>query len=781
MESNRQEFHVIGTSVPRIDGYDKVTGKARYAADIYMEGMLYAGALKSGHVSAKVLKINTEKAKAIPGVKAVVTFADLPKKQSFASYMYLTDVIRFAGDCVAMVAAEDQRALKEALESIEVEYEKLPVVSTIEEAMAPGAYQLHENHPGNIFEASRYDMIKGDVESAWKEADVILSREYRTQYVEHAYIEPEAVVAFEDVNMGVMTVHASTQNPFSTRRYVADLLGAPMNRVRIIQEHLGGSFGGKDECLGVISARAAFLAKVTKRPVKYVFSREDSILESGKRHPFRLRYKVGVKKDGRIVAWEGEQVDNSGAYTNQTQFMNWRANVHSAGAYEIPNIKTKTFGVFTNNSHSGAMRGYSSPQLLFAQEQLIDELAEAIGMDEITFRQINCLKTGSKTASGTVVDPVILEDIMLDLVEKTDYRRKHESYKQQEGRIRKGIGIAITHRGCGLGAESPDASGCMMIMNSDGSVTINSGLAENGQGLKTAYAQIAAEALGVTYESVQFYGTDTHMIPDCGLTVASRGAFMGAQPVKRAGDKLKQIMLGHAIDLQIFDLREIETIYGLEAGSLSYEQLKKEDVELCASQFYLKDYPAVKIDLNTISDRCFWSGRQLSVFEWFTPERCEQSHATGQGKPFPSYGYGCVIAEVEVDMSTGYVDVKQVTAGHDTGKVINPALLKGQLYGGIVMGQGFSVMEEVTDKKGNVTSRNLDSYILPTSLDAPKMDVHMYNSHDKTGTYGSKSIGEPATEAVGAAIANAVYNATGRRIYQNPCDLEQVLLGKKLR
>lgn len=680
-----------------------------------------------------------------------------------------------------MVAAENKRALKEALESIEVEYEELPVVSTIEEAMAPGAYQLHENHPGNIFEASRYDMIKGDVESAWKEADVILSREYRTQSVEHAYIEPEAVVAFEDVNMGVMTVHASTQNPFSTRRYVADLLGASMNRVRIIQEHLGGSFGGKDECLGVVSARAAFLAKATKRPVKYVFSREDSILESGKRHPFRLRYKVGVKKDGHIVAWEGEQVDNSGAYTNQTQFMNWRANVHSAGAYEIPNIKTKTYGVFTNNSHSGAMRGYSSPQLLFAQEQLIDELAETIGMDEITFRQINCLKTGSKTASGTVVSPVILEDIMMDLVEKTDYRRKHESYKQQEGRIRKGIGIAITHRGCGLGAESPDASGCMMIINSDGSVTINSGLAENGQGLKTAYAQIAAEALGVTYESVQFYGTDTHMIPDCGLTVASRGTFMGAQPVKRAGDKLKQIMLGHALDMQIFDLREIETIYGLEAGSLSYGQLTKEDVELCASQFYLKDYPAVKIDLKTISDRCFWSGRQLSVFEWFTPERCEQDHATGQGKPFPSYGYGCVVAEVEVDMSTGYVDVKKVTAGHDTGKVINPALLKGQLYGGIVMGQGFSVMEEVTDKKGYVTSRNLDSYILPTSLDAPKMDVHMYNSYDKTGTYGSKSIGEPATEAVGAAIANAVYNAAGRRIYQNPCDLEQVLLGKKLR
>ena len=264
------------------------------------------------------------------------------------------------------------------------------------------------------------------------------------------------------------------------------------------------------------------------------------------------------------------------------------------------------------------MRGYSSPQLLFAQEQLIDELADAIGMDEITFRQINCLKNGSKTASGTVVSHVNLEEIMVNLVEKTDYRKKRESYKNQNGRIRKGIGIAINHRGCGLGAESPDASGCMLIINSDGSVTINSGLAENGQGLKTAYAQIAAESLGVKYETVQFYGTDTHMIPDCGLTVASRGTFMGAQPVKRAGDKLKQIMLGHALEMEIFDLREIERVYGLDENSLSYEQFVKEDIELCQSQFYLKKYPEVKIELKTISDRCFWSGRQLSVFEWFT-------------------------------------------------------------------------------------------------------------------------------------------------------------------
>lgn len=762
----KKEFQVINRSKRRTDGMEKVTGKARYAADIYMEGMLYAGVLRSGLSSARVVHIDVEDAKAIEGVEAVVTYKDMPKTVSWASYCYLTDRIRYQGDCVAMVAATTKALVEEALEAIKVEYEELPGVYTIDDALRTDAPLVHEELKDNIFEASKFHIRKGDVKRGFERAEVVVEQEYRTQFIEHSYIEPEAVVAYMNESDGIMTVHASAQNPFFTRRYIADVLGMPMNKVRVHQEVVGGTFGGKEEGVGIMTGRAAYLAHLTKKPVKYVFSREDSFLESSKRHPFRLRYKVGATKEGEIVAFEGEQVDNAGAYNNQTQFMNWRASVHSSGPYVIENISTDTYGVYTNNIHGGAMRGYSSPSLIFGQEQLIDELAEALGMDEIELRKKNCLKNGSITATGISVDHVILEEILDYTVEQTEYKKKRVSYKAEAGeRKRKGIGLAICYRGSGFGAESPDASGCMMIINEDGTVTINSGLAENGQGLKTAYAQVAAESLGVSYENVKFYGTDTLSIPDCGMTVASRGTVMGAQSVKKTGLKLKNIMLQNALDLHAFD----------------QEGLTIEDIDLVDDYFMIKDNPDQKVALSGIANACLWTGKQTSAFEWFTPEGLHQDHHTGQGTAFPTFAYGCVVAEVEVDRKTGYVDVLQVTSSHDVGTAINPALIKGQIYGGIVMGQGYGIMEDVAPSKGRVRNRNFDSYIIPTAMDAPKMQLNIFECDDPSGTYGAKSIGEPATEAVGAAIANAVYHATGRRVRENPCDLETVLLGKKLR
>ncbi|MEF9946448.1 MAG: xanthine dehydrogenase family protein molybdopterin-binding subunit [Lachnospiraceae bacterium] len=761
-----KKFHVINQSKPRLDGIEKVTGKARYAADIYMENMLYAGVLRSPYTSAKVTSIDTTKAKAIAGVEAVITFHDMKKTISWASYRYLTDRICYQGDCVAMVAAKSKSLVEDALEAIAVEYEELPGVYTIEEALEKGAPLVHPEHPGNIFEDSKFHIRKGNIAAGFEQADVVIEREYRTQFVEHSYIEPEAVVAYSNPNDGVMTVHASAQNPFFTRRYVADALGVPMNRVRLVQEILGGTFGGKEEGVGLMAGRAAYLSQVTKRPVKFVFTREDSFLESSKRHPFRLRYKIGATKDGKIVAFEGEQIDNAGAYNNQTQFMNWRANVHSTGPYEIENVSTDTFGVFTNNIHGGAMRGYSSPSLIFGQEQLIEELSEVLGLDEVEVRKKNCLKSGLQTATGVAVEHVILEEILDYTVAQTDYKEKHNRYKNQTTTTkRKGIGLAICYRGSGFGAESPDASGCMMIINEDGSITINSGLAENGQGLKTAYAQIAAESLGVKFENIQFYGTDTHSIPDCGMTVASRGTVMGAQSVKKTGLKLKQIMLQNALELHIFE----------------QEGLTCDDIDLVDNQFFVKANPDVQVDIASVANSCLWTGKQMSAFEWFTPSGLQQDHHTGQGTAFPTFAYGCVIAEVEVDMRTGYVDLQKVTSSHDVGTAINPALIEGQVYGGIVMGQGYGIMEDVAPNKGKVKNRNFDSYIIPTAMDAPQMKINLFECDDPSGTFGAKSIGEPATEAVGAAIANAVYNATGRRIRENPCDLETVLLGKKLR
>ncbi len=775
-----KNFHIINHSKPRVDGIDKVTGRARYAADVSMPNMAYGAMLRSGRASARVVSIDRTEALKLPGVLAIVTAAELPKAQSWASYMYLTDRVRYVGDVVAMAAAETLPQAEAALAALKIEYEELPAVFSVRDAVKDGAPQLHEQYPHNIFTPSAFSIRKGDVEKGFAEADVIVEREYETQYAEHAYIEPEAAVAYENPTDGAMTVHASAQNPFFTRRYIADILRIPLNRVRLFQETLGGTFGGKEEGAGLLAARCAYLSHITGRPMKMRFTREESFLESSKRHPFILHYKAGLTRDGRIVAWEGTQIDNSGAYNNQTQFMNWRASAHSAGAYSIPNVKTDTYGVFTNNIHGGAFRGYSSPSLIYGQEQFIEELAEEIGMEPLAFRRINCLKDGATVATGAVVENVILPEVMDYTAKATDYEARHAENKRQTGKIRKGIGMAICHRGCGYGAESPDASGCMLIINEDGSVLLHSGLAENGQGLKTAYCQIAAEALGVPCESICFYGTDTHVIPDCGMTVASRGTVMGAQSVRQTAERLNRIMRQNAIDLALFTADALERKCGLPRGGAGRDSTA-EDIVLLDGFFFRPDYPAYRVPIANVANAGLWQGMQLAEFSWFTPPACPQDHATGQGKAFPTYAYGCVVAEVEVDTETGYVDVTRVTSSHDVGTAINPALIRGQIYGGIVMGQGYGITEEVELNKGLVRNENLDEYILPTSLDMPDMHVNIFECNDQNGTFGAKSVGEPATEAVAAAIANAVYNATGRRIRQNPATLERVLLGKNLR
>ncbi|MEA4871135.1 MAG: xanthine dehydrogenase family protein molybdopterin-binding subunit [Christensenella sp.] len=780
----KTDFTVLNQSKPRIDGVDKVTGRTRYAADLSLPGMLYGGMLRSGLASARVKSIDVSAARSLPGVHAVVTAADLKEPRSWAGYMYLTDTVRYQGDTVALVAAESRELVQDALEAISVEYEPLDAVFDIRSAMKPGAHAVHAAYPDNIFTQSTYRIQKGDVESAFARADLIVEREYETQYAEHAYIEPEAVLAYDNPNEGGMTVLSSSQNPFFTRRYVADILQTSMNRVQVIQQTLGGSFGGKEEGVGLAAARAAYLARLTGHPVKIVFTREESFLESAKRHPFLLRYKAGLTKEGRIIAWQGTQIDNCGAYNNQTQFMNWRANVHSAGAYAIDNIKTETFGVFTNNIHGGAFRGYSSPQLIWGQEQFIDECAEALGMRETDFRRINCLKDGLSNATGTTLEHVTLPEVMEYTLRQTDYEAKRDANNQQTGtEYRRGIGMAISHRSCGFGAEAPDASGAMLIANEDGSVYLNTGLAENGQGLKTAYAMIVAESLGVCYEAVSFYGTNTHSIPDCGMTVASRGTVMGAQSVRLAGLKLNAIMRQNAIDLGFFgDTGKIESACGLPVGSLRNLLVSDPDqIVLKQSEFYLPEYPAYRVPFGAVTGSGLWAGKQMSAFEWFTPPPCIQDHRTGQGTAAPTYAYGCVVAEVRVDMRTGYVDVVRVTSSHDVGTAVNPALIQGQIYGGIVMGQGYGTCEDMEPVKGICVNKNLDGYIIPTAMDIPDMKIHLFECDDPAGTYGAKSVGEPATEAVAAAIANAIANATGRRIRENPATLEQVLLGKKLR
>ncbi|MEI6100755.1 MAG: xanthine dehydrogenase family protein molybdopterin-binding subunit [Eubacteriales bacterium] len=753
-------YKYLNRSIKRVDAFDKVTGRAQYTDDLRFDGMLYGGALYSPYASAKVTCINTQKAKAVQGVRAVVTFADLPKMVSWSTYRYLTDVIRFYGDAVAMVAAESREALEEALAAIEVEYEKLPSVFTIEEALEEGAHQVREEWPGNIHKASCFKVRKGDTDAAFAACDLVVEREYRTHYVEHAYMETESAIAVPKVGSTEMVVYAGCVNPFFTRHWVADALGLPRSRVQGVQQILGGSFGGKEELMGQVACRAAILAKTTGRPVKMTVSREESIAGSTKRHPMRLRYKVGVNRDGKLQALTCEIAENLGAYSMH-QFMNFRASVHAPGVYNIPNVQVDVFGVFTNNVTSGAMRGYSAPQIIFAQEQLYEEIAEELGMDFIDFKRMNMLRQGDTTPTGQLLDgEVILEKVMDSVLEKSAFQEKRDANARAEGIMRKGIGLAVCYRGCGLGAESADASGAIVTVHDDGTIMINVGLSENGQGLKTTFTQIVAETMGISPDLINCIGVDTNTIADGGITAASRSTSVGSIALKKAAEELK----GHLI----------QTV-----AEMMFH-CPPDMIELVDGFFCLKGVPDAMIPFPDVCAAHYWTGHQSTVYCWNRPAELGYDHEKGCGKAFPNYTYSAVVAEVEVDTQTGLVDVLKVYSAHDVGTVVNPEMAAGQVYGGVAMGMGFALMEELDIHKGKIQNNNFNSYIMPTSLDVPQVEPAFFESDNPEGTFGTKSLGEPATEAVAAAIANAVRNATGYRFHELPANLEMVLLHKHL-
>lgn len=776
--NNKSKYKIIGKDIKRVDALEKVTGTALYAADLYKNGMLYGGNVRIKEYPAKITKVDTSIASKIPGVVKIITcFDSLAKKHSWADYCYMTDEVKFCGDVVAIVAAESKKALDQAKKSIKVEYELQEGVYTIEDALKEDAPIVRDKGiglvdgipskdiKGNIFADSYYPIRKGNVDEGFKNCDVIIEREYKVPFIDQAYIEPEACLVYHDPKDGSITGESSAQNPFFTRRYLAEASGNTMSESRLIQRTLGGSFGGKEEGVGLQIGRAAILHKATGRPVKMVNSREESLMDSSKRHAFNFKYKIGATKDGDILALEATLIDNSGAYNNQTQFMNWRSSVHSAGVYEIPNVKTDTYGVFTNNVHGGAMRGYSSPQVIFAQEQLMNELAKELGMDSVELRRKNIIRQNTRTATNQLItEEVILEEMMDELLKRSDYYNKkkvYEEFNKNSKSLKKGINLVTCYRGAGLGAEGIDANGAFIQATEDGSVIINTGLAENGQGLQTAYAQIAAEPLGVTMDKIHFHSVDTHAIADSGMTVASRGTTMGAQSMKKAAEKLALIIKEHVAKKFCTTVDKIDC---------------KDNYYYVVDENFPSNYSnEKKIAFKDICNERMWGGEQLSVYEWFKPEPNEYDHHTGQGRAFPTYTYNACIAEVEVDLNVGSVNVTKVTSGLDCGTVINPNTVKGQMYGGIVMGLGYAITEEIELNKGRILNDNFDSYILPTSMDIPEMDLVLFESETKEGTFGAKSVGEPSTEAVGAAIAGAVSHAIDKNVDHLPCSLESIL------
>ncbi len=752
---------IIGKGERRVDALGKVTGAAKFAEDFNVMHQLYGKVLRAKYPHAKILQIDTLKAQKLDGVEAVLTANDISGDKVFGvvvrnQAILAHDKVRYLGDGVALVAAKTKEIAEQAVLLIEVEYETLPIISDSEEAFKPESIKIH----GDDNQFVHHHVTKGDIERGFAEADFIIEKKFKTQFIEHSAIEPEAVLA-EPAEHGGVIVTGSVQNLFSSRRSVAAALKQDLNKVQIIQSTLGGSFGGKDEVMTAMCCRAALLCMKTGKPVKMVNTREESMIESYKRHPYVLYYKWGCKKNGSITAMEIKCIADGGAYASMSPFVTWRSVVQATGPYYCENVKTDIYAVYTNNNYTGAMRGFGSPQVNFAIESMMDELAEKVGKDPFEIRLQNGFETGAVTATGQKLNHrVSLKEVLTKSAEAADFLNKWNQYRTPStSPKRKGIGLACSYRGVSLGAEGTDAAGTIVSVQTDGSVIVSSGITDMGQGAQTQMSQIAAEVLGITMDRIQFLNTNTSRVPDSGPTVASRGTIMGGAAAKKGAEIVRAFLMKTASEMTGLDVMSLDLKDNYLIDANNGERLAS---------------------FNEIAAECFNKGRPMYGFGWHKSPQTSWDEHHGHGEAYFTFVYGANIAEVEVDTETGKVDVLNFVSCHDVGKAINRNSVLGQFYGGVAMGLGYGLMEEFDFEDSIPKQLNFDEYLIPTSMDVPNIIPIIVENEDAAGPFGAKSIGEPSNELAAPAIINAIYNATGKRIYEIPATLERVLLGHKL-
>ncbi|PKL81914.1 MAG: xanthine dehydrogenase [Ignavibacteriae bacterium HGW-Ignavibacteriae-3] len=780
-------FSVVGKSVIREDGIDKVTGKAKFADDYKFDGMLHAVMLRINEAHARINSVDFLEIENNRNVFSIISSADIPGAKKVGMIkndqpIFCDEKVVTPGDVIAMLVGESEDGLRPLLSKIKIDYSPLPVLNDPKKSLDKDAVLIHPEAGSNLI--IHHPLRKGDIQKGFDESDEILEQTYTTQLIEHAYIEPEAVIAIpQGISQGVKII-GSIQNPFSCRRIVAAVLNLPLAKVRVQQAHLGGSFGGKDDTMAILAARAAVAALKTGRPVKIRYSREESILESYKRHPYILDYKAGYMKNGKIKAIKIELLADGGAYTSMSPFVTWRSVVQATGPYEIENVHTDVRAVYTNNPYTGAMRGFGSPQPIFAQESLMDEIALRLGMTPDEIRRINGYKVGSVTATGQTLKDhdVNLITVLSTACENTDFAKKwknnlkkksvalelskdspilkDDQFIRPDDNIKKGIGLALSFRGCSLGAEGMDASAAYISIQNDGSVYLDCGLAENGQGLRTTYTIIASEVLGVSPDKIIYLELDTGITPDSGPTVASRGTIMGGGAVKNAAETVRDKLT--ALVKEEFKLPADDII------SFTDNHVHSESEGTLAS-------------FQDVCKIASSQGMNLSAIGWYKGPNVHWDEETGQGDAYFTYVYGCQVAEVSVNISTGEVYIDKITAVHDPGTVINRLGAEGQVFGGVTQGAGYGIFEEVTTDKGFIRELNFDTYTIPTSKDISEIIPIFVEGKESYGPWGAKSLGEPTLELTAAAISNAVCNALGKRLFNLPLNLEEVLLNIKLR
>lgn len=754
--------HVVGTSVPRVDALDKVTGTTVYGSDVVLPGMLFGKILRSPHAHARIVRVDTSKAEALDGVRAVVTAADTPKltygfqsgqNPRLADKMPLeAEKVRFIGDEVAAVAAVDALTAEKALELIEVDYEVLPAVFDPELARQPGAPLIHEGVERNVIDV--FDYGEGDVERGMAEADVVVEREYFSQAVAPTAMETHQAVASWDAR-GRLTMYASTQMPFLLRAHLAAVLGLDEGDVRILKMPMGGGFGGRME-MHSLDPICAVLARKAGRPVKIVYSREEEFLASRFRHPIRMQVRLGAKRDGTMTALDMDMLTDSGAYVSQACGVARVGAVNALTLYRIPDTRVHSEIAYTNNPYGGAFRGYGNTQGNFALESIVDDLAEALGMDAVELRIKNGNQPGQSTYLAQEIESCGYEESLRRGREASGWdsiRGRHE----RRGRKVRGIGMAsvINVGGGARDQGDSDSSGAVVIMQDDGSVTVNTGGQEIGSGGTTVFAQIAAEELGVSIDRVTVHNSDTDLMPwDIGCH-AQRNVFCAGNAVRVAAAEARAVLM-----------EEIQRQIGADPS----------EVEVYEDQVWVGGASVAAI--GEIAHKAhFRSGGRYIWGKGFYDPPTVKTDSRGRGQKSGAYSFGAQFAEVEVDLDTGEVDVVKVVAAHDVGRAINPAGVEGQIEGGVVQALGQALTEHLVFDEGHLRNATLTDYRIPTAVDSPIVEPIIVESNDQEGPYGAKGVAEATIVPTLAAVTNAIYDAVGVRIDELPASAERVLLG----
>ena len=747
---------VIGKPLPMTDAPGKVTGLGKYADDLVAPGMLFGKILHSPHAHARIRAINTSKAEALPGVKAVATGRDAPNPYGILPIghderVFALDRVRYIGDNVAAVAATSAEIAEEALELIEVDYDPLPAWFDPLESMKAAADWIHESKPHNIEKEYHHEF--GNLEQGFANAAFVREEHYYAAEVTHAAMEPHSTLAIWEPN-GRLTVHSSTQVPYYLHRTVSEVCEMPMSQIRVIKPLVGGGFGGKSEVIP-LEVAAAVLAKKAKRPVKITYTREEVFYAHRGRPITIVDLRVGLTREGKISAVAARVVQDGGAYCGYGPVTVLYSGALLGAIYDIPNVKYDGYRVLTNKPACGAMRGHGTVNVRFAFEAMLDALAHDARLDPVEVRRRNLLRAPCITVNGLRVTSYGLPECIERVVERSGWAQKKG--KLPYGR---GVGMACSHYVSG--AANPIIRSNMphttvhIKVDRDAAVTLYTGASEIGQGSDTIQVQIVAEVLGVRPERVKLVAADTELTPvDLG-SYSSRVTFMAGNACLEAAKQMRgQILAAVAkkfgCDAAIIDARD-DFIFSVDDSRL---RLRFDEAAVAAIDFH---------------------GALVAKGTYAPPEDARGGKFKGAGVgPSPSYSYSAQVAEVSVDTETGRVHVHRIIAAHDCGKALNPMTVEGQIEGSVYMGLGQALQEEMVWNKGRLMNPTLLEYRIPSTLETPEIESIIVESIDPEGPFGAKEAGEGSLAATIPAIANAIYDAVGVRINTLPITPEKIL------